>query len=175
MSVRDEDIQALIDERAIRTLLLRYCRAVDRCDRDAIAACFHADAIDDHGNWIVDGTRVADHIVSLVQPGPGRAMHFMGNVLVEVDGDTAFAESYILAFRTFTRDGQPYNRTRALRFIDRFERQNGQWRISERNAIDEWNRVDLIVEQQGDTDTFRYGRKDQNDPVYAIRQGRVAR
>lgn len=88
--------------------------------------------------------------MSLVKPGAGRAMHFLGNVLIEVEGNIAFAESYVLAFRTFSRDGQPYNRTRALRFVDRFERRDGQWRISERVAVDEWNRVDLIVEQQDD-------------------------
>ena len=175
MNATEEDIQALLDERAIRTLLMRYCRAVDRCDQEAIAACFHPDAVDDHGNWIVDGSRVAAHIVSLVRPGPGRAMHFLGNVLIEVEGDTAFAESSVLAFRTFTRNGQPHNRTRALRFVDRFERRDGHWRISERVAVDEWNRVDRIDERQDDADKFRYGTKDRSDPVYAIRKGRVAR
>lgn len=56
----DEDIQALLDERAIRAILMRYCRAVDRCDQEAIAACFHPDAVDDHGNWIVNGAKVAE-------------------------------------------------------------------------------------------------------------------
>jgi len=175
MNARDEEIQALLDERSIRTLLLKYCRAVDRCDQEAIASCFHPDAVDDHGNWIMDGSRVAEHIVTLVRPGRGRAMHFLGNMLIEVEGDVAFAESYILAFRTLERYGEPYNRTRALRFVDRFERRDGHWRISERVAVDEWNRVDRIVEQQDDTNKFRYGSKDRSDPVYAIRKGRVAR
>lgn len=168
-------IQALLDEHAIRGVLMRYCRAVDRCDTAAIAACFHKDAVDDHGNWIVDGARVAEHIVSLVKPGPGRAMHFLGNVLIEVEGDVAFAESYLLAFRTLSREDSSYTRTRALRFVDRFERRESVWRISERVAVDEWNRVDRITEEQNDTAKFRYSAKDRTDPVYAIRNGRVAR
>src|SRR3954447_11003493 len=112
MHEMEDQLQELLAEREIRKVLLRYCRGVDRCDRDLIASCFHDDAIDDHGNWQSRGKEIADRIVGLVKPGSARAMHFIGNLLIEVEGDTAFAESYVLAFRTFERDGAPYTRTR---------------------------------------------------------------
>jgi hypothetical protein len=62
-----------------------------------------------------------------------------------------------------------------VRFIDRFTRRDGAWRISERVVADEWNRVDEVVEAMADTNKFRYGSKDRDDPVYAIRRGTVAR
>ena len=165
----------LLDERDIHDVLLRYCRGADRCDRALMAGCFHDDALDDHGSWIASGREVADLVVERVKPGPARAMHFLGNVRIEVDGDTAFAESYLLAFRHFERDGRDYTRTRALRFVDRFTRRDDQWRISERVTADDWNRIDEVLEAMPESSRFRYGSKDRDDPVYAIRRGRVAR
>ena len=171
----EEKLRDLLAEREIQSVLLRYCRGVDRCDTGLIADCFHEDARDDHGNWLASGCNVAEHIVALVKPGSARAMHFMGNVLIEVEGDVAFAESYLLAFRSFDRDGKSYTRTRAVRFVDRFEQRSGVWRISERVVVDDWNRVDEVVELQEGTTDFRFSRKDMEDPVYAIRRGPVAR
>lgn len=165
----------LLDERDIHDVLVRYCRGVDRCDRELIASCYHEDAVDDHGNWQTYGRDAADTITARVQPGPDTAMHFMGNVCIEVEGDEAFTESYLLAYRAFQRDGKNYTRVRAVRFVDRFARRNGQWRISERVVADDWNRVDEVIEAMRETDQFRRGSKGPDDPVFAIRRGRVAR
>jgi len=171
----EERLLLLLDERDIRDVLARYCRGVDRCDRELIASCYHADALDDHGNWQASGAQAAEHIFGLVKPGPDAAMHFLGNVRIEVEGDTAFAESYVLAFRAFRRGEVPYTRTRAVRFIDRFTKRAGEWRISERVVADDWNRIDEVVEAMADAGRFRYGSKDRDDPVYAIRRGPQAR
>jgi len=175
MTSQDQIFHDLLAEREIHRVLLRYCRGVDRADEAVIAACFHPDARDDHGNWLADGASVARHIVDVIRPGTARAMHFMGNALIEVEGDTAFAESYILAFRAFDRDGVAHNRTRAVRFIDRFERRDAQWRISERVVVDEWSRVDQVVETLEGATHLLYGAKDRSDAVYRIRQGPLAR
>ena len=118
----------------------------EELDRDAMAACYHDDAIDDHGNWIRSGRQVPEHVVTAILPGSARAMHFLGNLRIEVEGGTAFTESYLLAFRAFERDGRAYTRTRALRFVDRLTRRNGEWRIAERVAVDDWNRIDEVDE-----------------------------
>lgn len=168
-------LQILLDERDIREVLLRYCRGVDRCDAALIASCYHEDAIDDHGSWFVNGPEVAKLVVDAIKPGSAVAMHFVGNTLIEVEGDIAFAESYLLAFRAYDQGGRSYNRTRAARFNDRFERRQGQWRISERVVTDDWDRVDEVLQRQEGHALFRRGSKDQNDPVYAIRRGQLAR
>lgn len=165
----------LLDEREIHAVLMRYCRGVDRCDAELLATCYHDDAVDDHGNWQAYGRDAPQLILDRVRPGLDAAMHFVGNVHIEVEGDTAYAESYLLALRGAKQDGRSSTRTRALRFVDRFTRRDGAWRISERVVVDDWNRVDEIVEAMPDTDRFRYGSKDREDPVYAIRRGRTAR
>ena len=165
----------LLDKQEIHEVLLRYCRGVDRCDRDLIADCYHPDAIDDHGDWIASGINAPDHIVNLVRKTPLAGMHFLGNQLIEIEGDVAWSESYFQAFKDFERDGKRYVRVRAGRYVDRFERRNGRWKIAERVLTDDWNRVDEVVEALGGPDRFRFGSKDRSDPVYKLRKGRVAR
>ena len=171
----EERLRALLDERDIHDVLTRYCRGVDRCDTELIASCYHPDARDDHGAWVAGGQEVAHLIVDRIRPGTASAMHFLGNLRIEVEGDEAFAESYLLAFRSQDKDGRPCVRTRALRFIDRFTRRDGEWRISERVVVDDWNRIDEALTAMPEAGQFRYGRKDFSDPVYAIRQGPLAR
>lgn len=171
----EAQLQMLLDERKIYGVLMRYCRGVDRCDKVLMASCYHPDARDDHGTWQVSGSEVAQHVFDLVKPGDAVAMHFAGNVLIEVEGDVAYAESYMLAFRAYDENGLYFNRTRALRFVDRFERRNSEWRISERVVADDWDRVDEVRLRQAGNDKFRRGTKDRLDPVYAIRDGLIAR
>ena len=170
-----EKVQILLDERDIREVLLRYCRGVDRCDAELISSCYHADAVDDHGSWFVNGPEVAKVVLDAIKPGTAVAMHFVGNMHIEVQGDTAFAESYLLAFRNFDRDDQKYHRTRAARFIDRFARRSGVWRIIERVVVDDWDRVDEVNLRQDGQESFRRGSKDRLDGVYAIKRGPLAR
>ncbi len=172
---KESRLLELLDERDVHEVLLRYCRGVDRCDVELIDSCFHPDARDDHGNWMCSGREIAKIIVDRVLPGDASAMHFLGNVKIEVDGDTAYAESYLLAFRAYRPKGRPVTRTRALRFVDRLERRDGKWRISERVAVDNWNRIDKVVEEMPESREFRYGSKSHADPVYSIRHGHVAR
>lgn len=171
----EEQLKVLLAEREIRHVLLRYCRGVDRCDAELIASCYHEDAIDDHGNWQVSGKNAPNAIISRVAPGPESAMHFMGNILIEVEGDTAYSESYVLAFRTDHQADRAYTRTRAIRFVDKFSYRNNVWRISERVVVDDWNRIDEVMESMADTPLFRPSSKSSNDPVYTIRNGPVAR
>ncbi|MDR6861543.1 nuclear transport factor 2 family protein [Variovorax guangxiensis] len=171
----EEKLLRLLAEREIHEVLLRYCRGVDRCDRELMASCYHDDAHDDHGNWIQQGaSNIVDEIARRVGPGPARPMHFLGNVLIEVEGNQAFAESYILAFRAHEQGGKSYNRCRAVRFVDRFELRNNMWKIIERVVVDEWNREEEVQMQEG-SELFRYSSKDKHDPVYGIRRGRLAR
>lgn len=168
-------MQELLDKQEIHEVLLRYCRGVDRCDRDLIADCYHPDAVDDHGDWVASGADAPDHILKLVRKTPRPGMHFLGNQLIEIEGDVAWSESYFQAYKDFERDGKRYVRVRAGRYVDRFERRNGRWKIAERVLTDDWNKVDELVEPLAGPDQFRFGTKDSTDPVFAIRKGRLAR
>lgn len=133
-------LQEVADRDEIRQTLMRYCRGVDRADEDLINSAFHPGAIDDHGT-----PRPATELARGVATGPQRQlMHFTGNVLIELDGDTAFAESYFISFSPHDEDGLTSTRTRAGRYLDRFERRDGAWKITYRRVVDEWARLDEL-------------------------------
>ena len=43
------ELEELIEERAILSVLKRYCRGIDRLDEELVRSCYHEDSTDDHG------------------------------------------------------------------------------------------------------------------------------
>jgi hypothetical protein len=139
--------QQFIDEAAIRNVHLRYCRGVDRMDWELIRDCYHADGTDDHGSYKggVDG-----FIDWLKQAMPKwqSTTHFTGNQLVEVTGDSAWAEHYALVThrRAATAEAGAADCVVSVRYVDRMERRAEEWRIAHRTVIADWDRVDPVAE-----------------------------
>lgn len=164
-AIDDAALQALLDERAIRNVVLRYCRGVDRLDEELVRSCYHSGATDEHGSFSGDVEAYIDWSFGLLRAYDA-TMHFIGNQLVEVLGDVARAESYGVAYHR-TQDGEPrQNLTTGFRFIDRFERRDGEWRIARRVATTEWVRAERPEERWPIPDHLRGGRRDLSDPVY---------
>lgn len=71
------------------------------------------------------------------------SQHFVGNVLVELDGDAAHGESYFQAYHRYRpRDGEASLEViMAGRYLDRFERRAGVWKIAHRKMINDWTRT----------------------------------
>jgi SnoaL-like domain len=172
----EPDIEALRSEAAIRTVVLRYCRAIDRRDFDLLRECYHPDATDEHGSF--SGT-VDEYIewVRALLTKYSMTMHFVGNVLVELDGPAAArVETYGIA----THRGDPMqptqNLTTGFRFIDRFERRSpsgggdgaADWRIARRVATTEWSRVEDPGSWWEPPASFRRGSHDRDDPVFWV-------
>jgi hypothetical protein len=154
-------LQDLIDRQEIHQVLMMYCRGCDRGDAQMIAAAFHPDGIDNHGSPRT-AAELAEGAASVYMP---HMMHFTGNVLIELDGDMAYVESYFLSFSSPDEDGKLATRTRAARYLDRFERRDGVWKIAYRLVVDEWARVDPVTEVPGNVGV-NTGSRDGNDPVW---------
>ena len=95
-------------------------------------------------------------------------MHFIGNQLVEVDGDRAHAESYCVAYhRRRARDSEEgHDLVTALRYVDELERREGRWRIADRKCVFDWTRRDPIVGEWDLPPEALQGRRDHQDPVF---------
>jgi hypothetical protein len=140
----------LLARQEIADVLHRYARGIDRLDWDLVRDCYHPDAYDDHGG--IAGT-VDDFIAG------GRAylqryaatMHFLGNMLIEVDGDRARAETYAVAYhRVEDPDGgEGKDDIFGIRYVDRFERRYDRWRIAHRVVANEWRRVEPVPPGRG--------------------------
>ena len=141
------DLLSFDDERQIREVVMRYSRAIDRRDLTAVADCYHPDATDHHGTYVGGVAGFLDRLRAEL-PKCERTVHFVGNVLIDhLDHDRARCESYVLAFHRLGARGEkpPRDRTVSLRYLDRFERRDGVWRIATRRCVVEWTRTDPVA------------------------------
>ena len=122
------------DRQDIRDCLLRYTRGVDRHDMALMKSAYHADAWDEHG--MAEGTPAdfCKWAIDFHAEYQIRHQHVINNHTVEIDGDTAHAETYYL-FLSENREGPP---TLAFgRYVDRMERREGKWAIAHRVCVNE--------------------------------------
>ena len=158
----------LVAQQEIRDVLARYTRGIDRRDVELVRGAYHPDAHDDHGAYHGDLDGFVEWLGTGVWSYFDATRHFLGNPLVEVDGDAAHAETYCVAYhRRSTRDGeQGHDLVTALRYVDRLERRGNEWRIADRRCVFDWTRRDPIAgEWELPPDALR-GRRDRDDPVY---------
>jgi SnoaL-like domain len=64
--------------------------------------------------------------------------HFNGQSTVTLDGDEANGETYCLAHHIWTENGQRMLLVISIRYLDRFVRQDGEWRFADRQLITDW-------------------------------------
>lgn len=149
----------ILAERAIRNVGLRYCRGIDRQDFDLVRSCYHADAIDDHGDF----RGGVEAFITYCQGALVRfesTMHFIGNAMVELTGpSSAVCETYVMAMHRV-----PASRTKptrdfvvGLRYCDQFECRNGEWRIAHRVCLFDWTRTDPVLPGWQFPNSYRRG------------------
>ena len=165
------DIEALAAELEIRRVLARYCRAVDRGDVELLKSVYHPDATDDHGTFQGSGWDFAEALVPAMDESSLSSQHHLTNVLIELDGDRAAVESYVLALHP-VRDRASAREVHALaggRYLDRFEKRNGEWKIADRRVVIDWTRASLPGEAWSLESAFglRGGRREK-DPSHGL-------
>jgi hypothetical protein len=162
-------LRDLADRREIHDLVLGYCRAVDRLDYAGIRAVYTEDGVDHHTGF----SGSADEFVAWLRrllPRLDGTMHVVGNHLCELAGDEAVAETYGTAVHSGTPGDHPgLNFTSGFRYLDHVVRTPEGWRVRERTAVREWTRSDAgrLITKEGEGPT---GRRDAEDPLYALRQ-----
>lgn len=165
MPTLDDEMRALIDRQKIYDILARYCRGVDRGDVELIRSVYHDDATDDHGMFRGLGTDFASWIVDWEHENIKKCQHFIGNFSCDLQGDTAFTETYCISF---SEDRTGRNATVYNRYIDRFEKRQDEWKIADRLVVLDLTRTDEAGPPFGDVPgwDFTWGTRDRNDPSY---------
>ncbi len=157
----------LEDRLDIQDVLFRYARAVDRLDHDGIAACYFDDAIDTHGGYVGDAAGLVDDIRDRHRTIDS-SQHYVTNVLIDFDGDDrAFVESYCLCFlRQQAEAGSREHESVVVRcrYVDRFERRDGEWRIADRVVVFDESLSQRVVDSLDPA--WVASRRDTTDPVY---------
>lgn len=127
------DVRDLRDRQEIFECLMRYCRGIDRLDREELLSAYHPDALDDHGSFVGPVEGFWEHVFQLHSTQQHRTQHHITNHVCEIDGDTAHTESYYI-FRSLNKEPPLYT-TASGRYLDRFERRNGRWAIAVRICL----------------------------------------
>jgi len=135
----DEEKQTYIDRSEIHQILMRYCRAIDRCDEALLASCYHDDATYDYGESKGLATDfVKNTIQSLKQLASTH--HSVSNYyFLELADKTAKVESYCCAYHRIATPGSDTDMIVAGRYLDDFARINEKWLIRHRTYIMDWN------------------------------------
>lgn len=135
-------VKGLLDRDEIRACLNRYCRGVDRFDRDLILSAFHPDCLDEHGKFVGLPEEFCDWALEQHTRAHLSHQHLLLNHSAEIDGDTAHSETYFM-FISMNRAGKPVTMGGG-RYIDRLERRAGEWRIAARVTLRDWSMTDEI-------------------------------
>jgi hypothetical protein len=175
MSTQPPDADAMaavIARQQIADLTMAYCRGVDRVDEALLKQVFHPDSTVVSGVFNGNGHAFATEICGIVKAVFNQTFHSIANQWIEVTGDTAIGETYVIAVSTMTNDdGSPSEMLTGGRYLDRFERRDGAWKIAERSFVCDWNRVDASTRQMDEGMYAPFdlqGRQGPDDPVYAF-------
>jgi hypothetical protein len=171
----------LWDREQIRQCLHRYCRGVDRFDRELILSAFHPDFLDEHGKFVGTREEFADWALAMHEGAQLLHQHCLLNHSCEIDGTTAHAETYFM-FVAMNRNGKPLT-IGGGRYIDRLEKRAGEWRIAARVTLRDWSNLETIPDigdlsamtstaaslSQAEREFMNEGRgpsRDRSDPSY---------
>lgn len=179
--------ERIADRFMIQDVIYRWCRAVDRLDRQGILDLFYPGAIDSHGPYIGPIEGLVDWIMVRHKPIPFSS-HFVGNLLIEFSTeDVALVESYVRTIQQYPQgaksqlsqltggaSGDPdaaVDMFTSSRYLDRMERRDGQWKIAHRTLIQDWKQlVDVKTQALQPHEGWILGRRDGEDAMQVARR-----
>jgi len=139
------ELSRLQARNTIYDLIVTIAAGVDRYDPDLLRSAIWSDAeIDMGGAQTITGETFAAALKRPETPAAGR-MHIIGNHRIRLSGDRAESESYVMSCQELAAGDGAETRVRAGRYLDRFERRDGTWKLAARLFIDEWSRLDPVA------------------------------
>ncbi len=172
-------MQHMSDREEIRDKLCLYLHAIDRRRWDIMPAIFHEEAVFKFGDVVGDWRGFVKQAQAIIDPMPS-THHQLGNILFDFTGDVAMTETYCTATHIIPIDypedtppfiplGKRYISVMGIRYIDRFEKRQGVWKITSRSGVYDW-RQDSDLNDGGvfDSPPEMLGKHDDSDPSTPI-------
>jgi hypothetical protein len=184
-------LERLEDRQRIADLIADYCRGVDRCDDALLRSTYWPDAIDNHGVSDSPAMEFCDRVIPILKETCLATMHLVANSRVELAGDQAYGETYVVAYHVLKSGAcldrfmgaepaeavraafpggaadAPFEYNAGARFLDRFERRGDEWRFAHRQVVFEWSQAHP-ADRAFRLNSRIHGRKDPSDPAYAL-------
>jgi hypothetical protein len=184
MKVQKPTAEQLIARAEIFDALMRYASGCDRHDPDLIRSAYHPDAHHYHGDvdgdvedlidWINSPTGGMHHTIKVggaeVERIPG-VLHFIGNINYEfASDDLALVHSYCLTLQvTRKEDGSEDFMNIGLRYVDRFEKRDGEWKIAKRVVPVDYATLPVPYGDAGLNNNAVPSRRDRSDEYWKMR------
>lgn len=187
----EQQIVELFDKQAITEVIMTYARAIDRLDEEMLRSVFHPDSQHAHGfvgpssdpslpskpGEPLDFVAFAFGVLNTHT----RTHHQLGNTFIELEGENAYAESYFTAYHRMRAKGDPQAAENAYdtemdflvggRYLDRFQKREGVWKISHRTGLTDWMRTEPPSTQGFSTiPADLVGQRSVDDLVYRRRE-----
>ena len=134
----DPAVQWLLDRAEIHDLAMRYSAGLDLRDYDMMRSCFAPEFEATFGARY-SFSKIDDFIAFIrdTRPRFTATNHSLGNQLIEVHGDRANMETYIMVTHFEAREGQAdhVSTKGGPRYLDKLVREDGRWLISQRREV----------------------------------------
>lgn len=135
------------DHLQILNVLARYSFALDSHDQPRLVACFHPEAQISFCGTILTPAEFAAGTATMLDGVLG--MHQAGNHMIDIDGDSAIAASYVFAVHVLPENNvqaevifghiqKPTDSVILGRYDDKFEKRDGEWKMLERKITFLW-------------------------------------
>lgn len=156
--------QQLSDLQCIRDAANRYCRGVDRLDVALMKSAYWPDATDDHGVFVGNAWEFCEMCMEAHLAWRSTS-HCIFNHSIELspDGNNALGEVYNVTY-LFQKDREILD-TWVGRYLDRYQKRNGEWRILERVCVHEGTHSGPVSPMAIDAASFYQGYFDRKQPV----------
>ena len=163
---------------AISEVIYKYCRAIDRLDRELLESVFHDDSIHHHSEYEGSSSQFCDFAFNILSEME-HTQHLVGNILIEVNRNFAWSESYWTAYHRVAKGYESKNGFLAKhdpsidedvfisgRYIDKFEKRDGEWKIIKRQGVHDWVRFEPASDKGVLGDVGPMPSRSRSDPAY---------
>jgi hypothetical protein len=134
-------IDELLAREEIRALSGSYMRGLDRLDPALLRSVFHDDAETDYGFFQGGPDAFVEMAMGALRDHAANH-HMLGQINLQLDGDVAVGEVYFQAFHRIVSDGRELDLFISGRYVDRYERRSGVWKIAFRAELNDWARTE---------------------------------
>ncbi len=174
MSIDEKKLQQVWDRQEIEQLMYRHARSLDRMDAELMKSTYWEDAIEEHQDPIYpDLFHWNDNawaFVPVAMEGFKNlkvTQHRISNILIELEGDTATAETYVWAYHVHEENGVDKEGILGGRHSFKLEKRSDEWKILHRLTIFDWNQNQDATAAWSDNFSDKYkAKRDFTDGSY---------
>lgn len=142
LDIRDQHaLRDLLDRQRIADLIATYMRGLDRLMPDLVRSVFHDDATTDYGSYRGAADGFVDFAMGFLKAQLANH-HMIGQSLITLEGAIAFGEVYFQAHHRIRDGEQEKDFFVAGRYVDRYEKRDGVWKIAHRTEVVDWTRLE---------------------------------